>query len=88
MGIAHTFRRNAILIGGDTVRTTQNQTADQVVHTPRELAKMLRVAPGTVYRALRRGEIPSISVGRLKLIPAAMLERFLSGMADPTARDE
>ena len=61
-------------------RQKQGQISDtQAVLTVREVAQKLGLAAATVYRAARRGEIPSIYVGRRILIPAARLERFLCG---------
>lgn len=52
---------------------------DRPVLTAREVATLLGLTPATVYRAMSRGEIPSISLGRRKLIPVAMLKRLLAG---------
>jgi excisionase family DNA binding protein len=41
---------------------------------------LLGVSKRTLYRALESGTLPSIAIGRRRLIPRAALERFL---ADP-----
>jgi len=43
-----------------------------------EVAKRLGVSRGSAYAAARRGEIPTIRIGRLLLVPIAALERMLN----------
>ena len=40
-------------------------------------AEILGISRGSAYEAVRRGEIPSISVGRRRLIPTAPLMEML-----------
>ena len=47
-------------------------TVDQVAHR-------LGVSRDTVYRAAKRGEVPSIRVGRRLLVPADAFERLMRG---------
>ena len=49
--------------------------------TANELAAMLGVDRTTVYDAARRGEIPSVRVGRRFLFPREAIEAWLSGRA-------
>jgi excisionase family DNA binding protein len=49
--------------------------------TPKEAARILNCNPKTLYAALQRGEIPSIKIGRLRLIPRPVFERLLRGEA-------
>ena len=49
--------------------------------TARELAALLGVDRKTVYDAARRGEIPSVRVGRRFLFPREAIEAWLSGRA-------
>ena len=58
--------------------TTKDDTKRQTL-TVDEVAETLGVNRNTVYAAIEKGQIPSIPVGRLVLIPAAWLERALSG---------
>lgn len=46
-----------------------------------EVAKRLGVVPDTIYRAAKRGDIPTIRVGRKVLIPRVAFERLLEGNA-------
>jgi excisionase family DNA binding protein len=49
------------------------------VLTLNEVAALLRISRGLAYEAARRGEIPTIRIGRRLLVPAAALERMLAG---------
>jgi excisionase family DNA binding protein len=42
-----------------------------------EVGKRLGVSRGSVYAAARRGEIPTIRIGRLLLVPVPALDRML-----------
>jgi excisionase family DNA binding protein len=44
-----------------------------------DAAKLLGVSKGTAYEAARRGEIPTIRIGKRILVPVAALERMLQG---------
>ena len=51
--------------------------SQRVVLTVEEARRLLRLSRGLMYQAIRRGEIPSIRVGRRILISRAGLERLL-----------
>jgi excisionase family DNA binding protein len=44
--------------------------------TPEEIASFLRVRPQTVWRLIRRGDLPAMKVGRVYLIPRADFDRW------------
>ena len=44
-----------------------------------EAAQVLGVSRNKAYEAARRGEIPTIKIGKRILVPAAALERMLQG---------
>ena len=46
-----------------------------------EAAKVLGVGRNQAYEAARRGEIPTIKIGKRWLVPLAGLERMLQGEA-------
>ncbi len=48
-----------------------------LVYTVDEAARLLRMSRQTVYEAARRGEVPSIRIGRRVLVPRAGLERLI-----------
>jgi excisionase family DNA binding protein len=44
-----------------------------------EAAKLLGISRGLAYEAVRRGDIPSVKIGRKILVPRQRLERMLAG---------
>jgi excisionase family DNA binding protein len=54
--------------------------------TVTEAAELLGIGRSAAYEAARRGEIPTIRVGRRILIPRAALDRFLEGPATVGAK--
>jgi excisionase family DNA binding protein len=46
-----------------------------------ETAKRLGISRNSAYAAARRGQIPTIRIGRLLLVPTAALDRMLEGNA-------
>jgi excisionase family DNA binding protein len=52
------------------------------VRTLNEVASALRISRGSAYEAAKRGEIPTIRIGRRILVPDAAFERLLSGNPD------
>ena len=61
---------------------SENAT-ERLVLSVEEARKLLRVGRGLMYDAIRRGEIPSIRVGRRILIPRAALHKMLEGNPGP-----
>lgn len=56
--------------------------------TAAEVAEDLRVSTMTVYRLIRRGELPAVRVGRNYRVRAADLETYLSSqIVDPASVD-
>ena len=56
---------------------TSNTSNQKLVLSVEEARAMLGLSRGLMYEAVRRGEIPSIRVGRRILIPSAALLRKL-----------
>ena len=46
-------------------------------YTPEELAELLRLPSAAVHRLLRRGELPSIRIGRIWRVEESELQRWL-----------
>jgi excisionase family DNA binding protein len=49
------------------------------VITVAEVAALLRISRGSAYEAAKRGEIPTIRIGRRLLVPREGFERLLAG---------
>jgi len=63
-------------------------TSDRLTLTVEEAAATLGISRAFAYEAVRRGEIPSIRIGRRVLVPRAALERMLDVTAgDPEVPD-
>ena len=54
------------------------QSVDAQVLTVQEAAGILRINRNTLYQALKRGELPSVRIGRRLLIPREALDALLS----------
>lgn len=61
---------------------------DRKTVTVEEGARILGLSRGAAYDAVKRGEIPSLRIGRRILIPKAALERMLSGNVKSRTSDE
>jgi excisionase family DNA binding protein len=59
----------------------QNIEPRRRVGTINEAARMLLISRGSAYEAPKRGEIPTIRIGRRLLVPLAALERMLGNPA-------
>lgn len=56
--------------------------------TAAEVADQLRVSTMTIYRLIRRGELPAVRVGRNYRVRAADLDAYLAGqVVDPATID-
>jgi excisionase family DNA binding protein len=56
--------------------------------TAAEVADQLRVSTMTIYRLIRRGELPAVRVGRNYRVREADLEAYLDGqVVDPASVD-
>ena len=61
---------------------------DHSLLTAAEVAERLRVSTMTVYRLIRRGELPAVRVGRNYRVRASDLEDYLVGqIVDPASVD-
>ena len=47
------------------------------VLTVEEAGRLLRLGRSSVYRAIERGEIPALRIGRRLVVPLALLEQML-----------
>jgi excisionase family DNA binding protein len=65
------------LVTEDAMNIKTAQPEHRVV-TLNEAAAILRISRGSAYEAAKRGEIPTIRIGRRLLVPVAALERMLA----------
>jgi excisionase family DNA binding protein len=56
---------------------------DALVYKPSEVATLLRCDPRTVYGMIDRGELPSITAGRVIRIPGDAVRALLQGRKPP-----
>lgn len=52
-------------------------------YTVQEVAQITQIAVPTLYRAIRRGDIPTLKIGRAVRIPAAWVDAWTQGMQPP-----
>lgn len=66
-----------------------SENAKPAFYTVREAARILRVAPSTLYRVIREGDFPAVRLRTRYVVPAAALDRLLDqasetgGLVDP-----
>lgn len=61
---------------------TRKPEAERATLTIPEVADRLGISRNAAYEAARRGEIPTIRLGKLLRVPRAQLERLLAGGID------
>lgn len=54
---------------------------DKIAYGVGEIALLLPLGEGAIYEGIRKGEIPSLKVGRRILVPAWWLRQQLNGPA-------
>jgi excisionase family DNA binding protein len=64
------------------------RTMDDRLLTANEVAAQLRVSTMTIYRLIRRGELPAVRVGRNYRVRASALDDYLRAqVVDPSTVD-
>lgn len=58
-------------------------TETEFVYTIPEAGRVLRIGRSAAYEAARRGEIPTVRIGRSLRVPRLALERMLAGGTEP-----
>jgi excisionase family DNA binding protein len=59
--------------------TTETSRNERLTYTVEEAAELLGISRNSAYEAVRKGEIPTIRLGRRILIPRSRLEALLGG---------
>ncbi len=62
----------------ETPTGSEALTKDQLLLTPEEAARALRVGRTTVYALMKIGELRAVYIGRSCRLPVAELERYVS----------
>lgn len=58
---------------------------DPLLLTPEQAFKLIGVGRSHGFKLLASGEIPSLKIGRLRRIPRAALERWVTQQSSPEA---
>ena len=74
-----------VRLSGTPSTTTWRCTRAQTTYTVPEAAELLGISRTTAYECVRRGEIPSLTLGRRIAITQAQLEQLLGSL--PVQRD-
>jgi len=62
----------------------RDNKSQRVTLTVTEAAEKLGISRNSAYEAAKRGEIPTIKIGRLVLVPRDSFDRFLAGQFRPS----
>jgi excisionase family DNA binding protein len=60
------------------MHVNQNSMPEPRVATLDEVARILRISRGGAYAAAKRGDFPTIRIGKRILVPLAAIERILN----------
>jgi excisionase family DNA binding protein len=64
------------------VSTALSNAGSPAFYTVREAARILRVDPSTLYRAIREDAFPAVQVRTRYVVPAAVLDRLIAEAAE------
>lgn len=57
-----------------------------ILMTVEELAKYLKIKPDTIYKKVRRGELPAVKLGKLLRFPKELIDQWIIEQAQTTAK--
>lgn len=60
---------------------------NQILLTVEELAKYLKIKPDTIYKKVRRGELPAIKLGKLVRFPKELIDQWIVEQANRTVAE-
>ena len=66
----------------------QQDVPDKLVLTVKEVTKILGIGRNGAYAAIKRGDIPSIKIGRRILVPTASVRAMLRSPLPPSSPAE
>ena len=58
-----------------------------ILLTVEELAKYLKIKPDTIYKKVRKGELPAIKLGKLVRFPKELIDQWIIEQAMKTMKD-
>ena len=58
-----------------------------ILLTVEELAKYLKIKPDTIYKKVRKGELPAIKLGKLVRFPKELIDQWIVEQATKTMKD-
>lgn len=58
-----------------------------ILLTVEELAKYLKIKPDTIYKKVRKGELPAIKLGKLVRFPKELIDQWLAQHATKTMKE-
>src|SRR5688572_1679299 len=58
-----------------------------ILMTVEELAKYLKIKPDTIYKKVRKGELPAIKLGKLVRFPKELIDQWIIDQATKTMKD-
>lgn len=58
-----------------------------ILLTVEELAKYLKIKPDTIYKKVRKGELPAVKLGKLVRFPKEAIDQWLVGQATKTVKE-
>lgn len=59
----------------------------KILLTVEELAKYLKVKPDTIYKKVKKGELPAIKLGKLLRFPKELIDEWIVEQATRTMKD-
>ncbi len=57
-----------------------------ILMTVEELAKYLKIKPDTIYKKVRKGELPAVKLGKLLRFPKELIDQWILEQAQKTAK--
>jgi len=75
---------NADVTGREPRDSDKREESDRLVYTVPEAGRLLGLSRNAAYEAAQRGEIPTLRIGRLLLVPKVPFHRMLGIVATAT----
>jgi excisionase family DNA binding protein len=66
-------------VADESIATVPTMEGESLVIEPKLAAKQLRISLASLYKGMSNGEVPSLKIGRRRLIPRKQFEAWISG---------